>query len=84
MTGERHFLQQCDDVHADVLVVGHHGADTSTAADFLNAVQPKIAVISVGKYNRYGHPDKMTMDKLKISGCIILRTDAMGNIVIRG
>lgn len=84
MTGERRLLQQCDDMQADVLVVGHHGADTSSAVDFLNAIRPKVAVISVGKDNSYGHPAKITIDKLKAFGCIILQTDCLGNIIIRG
>ena len=84
MLGERKFLQQYDVSQVDVLIVGHHGADTSTALDFLSAIRPKVAVISVGRDNRYGHPAKITLDKLKAFGCIILRTDCLGNIIIRG
>ena len=51
------------DLHADVLKVGHHGSDTSTGKAFLQAVSPKIAVISVGVGNDYGHPGRCDLDK---------------------
>ena len=64
------------------LKVGHHGSRTATSSAYLEAVNPKIAVISVGLGNRYGHPHQETLDKLSDMGVIIYRTDLNGDIVI--
>ncbi|MFY9462828.1 MAG: MBL fold metallo-hydrolase, partial [Candidatus Sungiibacteriota bacterium] len=69
-----------DDIKSDVLKIGHHGSKTSTTEDFLAAVSPKIAVISVGKKNRYGHPYQQTLDTLKKFGVKIFRTDQDGDV----
>ena len=66
----------------DVLKVGHHGSNTSTSQQFLNQIQPKIAVISVGKDNDYGHPNEETLEKLENVGAEIYRTDESGTIEI--
>jgi competence protein ComEC len=66
---------------ADVLKVGHHGSNSSTTADFLSRVNPKFAVIMVGKDNTYGHPQRGTMDKLKARGVKVYRTDENGTII---
>jgi len=70
------------DLSADVLKVGHHGADTSTSDAFLIAVDPEIALISVGAGNDYGHPASSTVEKLANSGAEIYRTDMCGDIVV--
>lgn len=49
---------------ADILKIGHHGSNTSSSLAFLQAVSPKIALISVAKVNRYGHPHQTTLDNL--------------------
>ncbi|MDO8622965.1 MAG: MBL fold metallo-hydrolase [archaeon] len=59
---------------SDVLKVAHHGSKYSTSDEFLKMVEPKIAVISVGK-NSYGHPTSEVLQRLKIFGIHILRTD---------
>lgn len=66
---------------ATVLKVGHHGSSSSTTTAFLNKVNPKYAVIMVGKDNDYGHPHKITMDKLKAKGIKVYRTDECGTII---
>jgi competence protein ComEC len=66
---------------ADVLKVGHHASKSSTTKEFLNKVKPKYAVISVGKDNSYGHPNQLTLDRLKDSGIPIYRTDLQGTII---
>lgn len=66
---------------ADVLKVGHHGSRTSTSASFLTEVKPKIAVISVGKDNDYGHPTASILTRLQKSGINLYRTDNSGTIV---
>ena len=69
-------------LHADILKVGHHGSMTSTSAEFLQAVQPKTAIISVGKKNRYGHPNQGIIDRLETFGAKVFRTDEDGYIQI--
>lgn len=67
---------------SDILKVGHHGSKTSTTEEFLEAVAPKFAVISVGRKNRYGHPYQEVLDRLNAFGSRILRTDEDGDIAI--
>lgn len=69
------------DIKADVLKVGHHGSSSSTSANFLSAVSPRYAVISVGADNSYGHPAQGTMDRLKAANIQVYRNDENGTIV---
>ncbi|MCF6461336.1 MBL fold metallo-hydrolase [Clostridium sp. Cult3] len=73
------------DLKADVLRIGHHGGKTSSIDEFLEAVKADCFVISVGSDNSYGHPHRETMDRIsKInSNSNILRTDKLGDIIIR-
>jgi competence protein ComEC len=68
---------------ADVLKVGHHGSRTSSGNDFLDAVSPELAVISVGAGNSYGHPDSGVIRALAHHGAVVLRTDRDGSVVVR-
>jgi competence protein ComEC len=70
-------------LHADVLKVGHHGSRTSSTPDFLAAVRPRIALISVGAGNGYGHPNAEVMGALAGVGAEVLRTDRFGTVVVR-
>ncbi len=63
-----------------ILKVGHHGSRYSTGRDFLAAVRPEYAVVSVGKNNRYGQPALQTELRLKESGAKVFRTDQAGDI----
>lgn len=65
---------------SDVLKVGHHGSRHSTGTDFLNAVQPTHAVISVGGSNTYGHPTQEVLSLLQSSNVTLYRTDIQGDI----
>jgi competence protein ComEC len=70
------------ELSSTVLKVAHHGSYTSTTADFLAAVSPQLAVISVGEDNPYGHPSDEVMDRLEANPDIenIFRTDEQGTI----
>jgi competence protein ComEC len=70
-------------LRADVLKVGHHGSGTSTTAPFLAAVRPRLAVISVGAGNTYGHPSADVLRRLRAAGALVLRTDQSGPVVVR-
>ena len=83
-TGERALLEQTQLPDLEVLVVGHHGSKTSTGLELLNATAPEAAIISVGADNHYGHPAIEVLRRLERYGCRILRTDILGNIIIRG
>ena len=65
----------------DVLKVGHHGSKTSSGKEFINEINPKYSIISVGKNNRYGHPNKEVLDNLKESK--IYRTDKDGGVMFK-
>lgn len=82
--GERSLVQSHTLPELDVLVVGHHGAKTTASLDLLQATTPDIAVISVGATNNYGHPAQEVLDRLKLFGCNIFRTDQMGTVIIKG
>ena len=69
-------------LHADVLKVGHHGSGTSTTPALLDAVQPRLALVSVGVGNRYGHPNPEVLAALQARGAHVLRTDDDGSIVV--
>lgn len=69
-------------LHADVLKVGHHGSKNSTMPEFLAAVHPRIAVISAGEDNPYGHPNPELLERLEATGVRILRTDRDGAVHI--
>jgi len=70
-------------LRADVLKVGHHGSSTSSSEEFLAAVHPSLAVISVGAGNKYGHPSVDVIHALALVGAEVLRTDEAGTIVVR-
>ena len=65
----------------DVLKVGHHGSKTSSSKKFIDEINPKYGVISVGKNNKYGHPNKEILNTL--SNSKIYRTDEDGSIMFK-
>lgn len=70
-------------LRADVIKIGHHGSNTSTSEAFLAAVHPRLALISVGANNSYGHPDAEVLERLGVAGVATLRTDLAGTIIVR-
>lgn len=73
-------LKQLDNIN--ILKVAHHGSSNGSLESFLKIINPDVAVISVGKDNKYGHPAQSTLDKLKNIGAEIFRTDKNGRIEI--
>ncbi len=71
-----------EDLSADFLKVGHHGSKTSSTQEFLNKVNPKIALIGVGENNKFGHPNNDVIKRLKDKRIKIFRTDINGEINI--
>ncbi|HWT89431.1 MAG TPA: DNA internalization-related competence protein ComEC/Rec2 [Candidatus Angelobacter sp.] len=65
---------------ADVLKVGHHGSKNSTTPELLAAIRPKLAIISAGAENPYGHPSKELLNRLRDANVKVLRTDEYGAI----
>ena len=80
-TTEKEILDKYNLPDIDVLKVGHHGSKTSSSKEFINEINPKYSIISVGKNNRYGHPNKEVLDVLKNSK--IYRTDQDGSIMFK-
>lgn len=64
----------------DVLKVGHHGSISSTSEEYLDAVRPEIAVISVGQGNKFGHPHPSVLRRLRERGVEVMRTDELGDV----
>jgi len=72
-----------DQLRADVLVVPHHSSRTSSTEDFIDAVQPRWAVLPVGYRNRFGHPREAVVERYRASGAQMLRTDSAGAVLVR-
>jgi competence protein ComEC len=79
---EKEILATNEDIGADILKVGHHGSSTSTTNDFLNKVNPSIAVICVGNDNNYNHPNDDTIKRLNENKVVIYRTDNDGTVIL--
>ena len=71
-----------DILNSTILKVGHHGSKTSSTANLINEVQPKIALIGVGSNNKFGHPNNGVLERLKKLKCRIYRTDLNGEIIL--
>ena len=65
-----------------ILKVAHHGSKYSTPADFLKVASPRLALISAGRNNRYGHPHKEVISRLGDAGCVILSTKESGAVIL--
>jgi competence protein ComEC len=89
LTGDVELGAQADlldtgaDLRADVLKVPHHGS-RYMVPEFVDAVRPRIALISVGAGNRYGHPNPSTVSRLTAKGATVLRTDQDGDVAVVG
>lgn len=79
--GEEKIIEKYPNLTIDVLKSGHHGSKTSTNEQFVNQLRPRVAWISAGEENRYGHPHKEVLETLK--NTIVYRTDLQGAITYR-
>ena len=70
-------------LRADVLVVPHHSSRTSSTQEFIDAVQPRWAILPVGYRNRFGHPKEAVVERYRASGAQMLRTDSSGAVLVR-
>jgi len=70
-------------VRSDVLKVAHHGSNSATSDEWLDAVGARLAVISVGRSNPFGHPSRRVLDRLSARGISIRRTDRDGAVIVR-
>ncbi len=77
---EQELLTDKIDLAAEVLKVAHHGSDTSSSQDFLEAVKPEFSVIEVGKDNDFGHPSLRVIKRLERVGAKVMRTDRDGTV----
>ena len=82
--GEKKLLSHYPQLQVDVLKVGHHGSKGSSSDLFLDQLHPQLALISVGKKNRYSHPHKELLDRLEKRSIAYLRTDESGAIRLIG
>ncbi|RRO19325.1 DNA internalization-related competence protein ComEC/Rec2 [Saccharopolyspora rhizosphaerae] len=81
LAGQGRLVSSGVDLRADVLKVPHHGSRYTTP-DFLGAVRPRLALISVGAGNDYGHPNRFVVEALTRAGARVLRTDQEGDIAV--
>ena len=78
---EKNIVEKYKICDIDVLKVGHHGSKTSSSKEFISCVKPNYSIISVGKNNRYGHPNDEVLNNLKDS--VIYRTDIDGSVMFK-
>jgi len=79
---EQRFLAEGIDLHADVLKVGHHGSAYGSTPEFIAAVRPRYAIISVGRHNLFGHPAPSTVETVQRFGAVVYRTDRNGAVTV--
>jgi len=81
---EHRLLTKELDLRSRVLKIGHHGSKYATSKDFLERVQPEVAIVSCGAWNRYGHPAQAVLDRLRAANpnVKLYRTDLQGEITI--
>lgn len=82
--GEVELLQNKALPDLEILVAGHHGADSSTSEFLLRATRPETVIISVDADNRYGHPAEALLQRLREHGCAVRRTDQEGTVILKG
>jgi competence protein ComEC len=79
---EDSIIRAGDALRADFLKVPHHGSRTSTSANLIAAVDPRVAVMSFGEANPFGHPHRELLERLHRPGLVLLRTDRDGAVTV--
>lgn len=79
---EHRLVARQEDIAADVLVVPHHGSKTSSTMDFIEKVQPRVAIFTVGYRNRFGHPKDAVVERYQKMNSRLYRTDQDGAVLI--
>lgn len=84
-TVDNSLIEDCSKkiLNTDILKIAHHGSNTSTSEAFIKIANPKIALIGVGKDNKFGHPKEEIIQRLEFANTIIYRTDLYGEITIK-
>jgi competence protein ComEC len=80
---EKEIIRHEENIKCDILKVGHHGSNTSTCEDWVKYLSPETAIVSCGKNNRFGHPNKEVVSVLNKYKIKIRRTDMEGTIVYK-
>lgn len=83
VNNEKDIIQTYKELKVDILKVGHHGSNTSSSLEFLQYVEPKVAIISAGMNNYYGHPHSDVLTNLASLHIQVRRTDVEGTIVYK-
>ena len=83
-SGEMALMEKVQLPKIEILIAGHHGADSSTSLELLEVIQPEDVVISVGRDNSFGHPTKAVLLRLWMFDCRVWRTDLNGTVRFRG
>lgn len=82
--GESYFLNNAKEfLDSDILKIAHHGSNTGTSGEFLNAVTPRFSLISAGIKNKFRHPSNEVLKKLRNHKSIIYRTDKTGAVILK-
>jgi competence protein ComEC len=79
---ERAMVESQQDLNANVVKVPHHGSKTSSTEDFVRATKPTLAIISVGRNSRFGHPHNEVVQRWQANGATVLTTGECGTITI--
>ena len=80
---EKKIINDYESIPCDILKVGHHGSDTSSCEQFIDYMNPKVAIVSCGKNNKFGHPSKSVVATLNKKGIEMRRTDIEGTITYK-
>lgn len=79
---EKEILKTNENIKATILKVGHHGSNTASTKEFIEAINPTYALISCGINNRYNHPSKEVLERLDKNKIQTYRTDKHGNVIL--
>lgn len=79
---EKEILRTDENIKATILKVGHHGSETASTKEFIDAIEPTYALISCGLNNKYNHPNQEVLERLNNKNIKVFRTDENGTVVV--